>query len=138
MMILKLLGSTLCLISLSATIIDGAIAQSGRAGLIHGARDRIVWNTRAKLALDYNSQKYRDVIADAATLQKLDALDLQTALVTAQAYYLSGDKRGCVKYLRENFYSAKNPIYSPRSYFFRGGHPGTNVIPSLLMRCQTE
>ena len=133
---LKLL--TLCVLTLSAPIIDGAIAQSGRTGFIDGARDRIVGHTRAKLALDYNSQKYRDVIADAATLEKLDALDPQTALVTAQAYYLSGDKRGCVKYLRDNFYSSKHPNYPPRSYFFRDGHPGTNVVPALLMRCQTE
>jgi hypothetical protein len=135
---LKLLGSTLCLLSLSATIIDVAIAQSGRPGFTDRARDRIVGNTRAKLAQDYNSQKYSDVIADAATLQKLEALDPQTALVTAQAYYLSGDRRGCVKYIRDNFYSSRHPIYSPRSYFFGAGHPGTSVIPALLIRCQTE
>jgi hypothetical protein len=58
---------------------------------------------RAKLADDDYSGRFRDVIADSAALEKLHAMDNPTALVTARAYYRSGDKRGCVKYILGNF-----------------------------------
>ena len=99
-MSLKLLRSTLCLLSLSALVINGAIAQPSRAP---GVQD---W--KAKLAYDYNARHFRAAIADSAALEKLHALDAQTALVTAQAYYLAGDKAGCAKYLQENFYLSKD------------------------------
>ena len=111
---LKLLRSALCLVSVSALFPDGALAQSGGAGEI-----------RAKLAEDYNAGKYRDVIADAAALQKLDALDPQMALVTAQAYYKAGDLAGCAKYVQEDPYLSKDPIIDEE-------HPAA----VLLERCQ--
>ena len=113
-MSLKLLRSALCLVSVSALFPDGALAQSGGAGEI-----------RAKLAEDYYAGKYRDVIADAAALQKLDALDPQRALVTAQAHYKVGDLAGCAKYIQENPYLSKDPIID-------GEHP----VAELLERCQ--
>jgi hypothetical protein len=88
------LRSTLCLLTMSPLFMDGAIAQPGRTP---GVQD---W--KAKLAMDYNAGNYRAAIADAAALQKLDALDPQTARVTAQAYYKAGDFAGCVKYIKEN------------------------------------
>jgi hypothetical protein len=111
---LKLLRSTLCLLWLSALFVDGAIAQLGGAGDI-----------RAKFANDYNAGKFRDVIADAAALQKLNAMDAETARVTAQAYYKAGDYAGCVKYIRknENF----NPSVNPQL---------ADVGTILLKRCQ--
>ena len=111
---LKLLRSTLCLLSLSALFVEGAIAQSGGAGDI-----------RAKLAQDYNAGKYRDVITDAAALQKLGALDPQTALVTAQAYFKAGDRAGCAKYIQDDPYLSMDPIID-------GEHPAAE----LLERCQ--
>lgn len=85
---------------MSALFANGAIAQPGRT--------QGVWDWKGKLAEDYNAGKFRDVIADAAALDRLHALDAQTALVTAQAYYKVGDMRGCVKYLQENFYLSKD------------------------------
>jgi len=100
------------LLSSCALFVDRAIAQPGGTGDI-----------RAKLAGDYNAGKCRNVIADAAALQKLGALDPQTALVTAQAYYKAGDHAGCAKYIQENL--SKDPIID-------GEHPAAE----LLERCQ--
>jgi hypothetical protein len=111
---LKLLRSALCLLSLSALFVEGTLAQPGGTSEI-----------RAKFAQDYNAGKYRDAIADAAALQKLNALDPQTALVTAQAYYKAGDLAGCSKYIRENPYLSKDPIID-------GEHPAAE----LLDRCE--
>ena len=91
---LKLPRSTLCLLSLSALFADGANAQP--------VRTPSVGDWKAKLAFDYNAGNFRAAIADAAALQKLDALDPQTARVTAQAYYKGGDFAGCVKYIKEH------------------------------------
>lgn len=92
---LKLLRSALCLVSVIALLTDGALAQAVGAGEI-----------RAKLAEHYNAGKYRDVIADAAALQKLNALSPQMALVTAQSYFKLGDYAGCVNYIQEQFGSS--------------------------------
>jgi hypothetical protein len=75
---LRPLRPTLCLLLMSALFVDGAIAQPG--GTLS------VQNAKTKFAMDYNAGKYKDVIADSAALEKLHALDAQTALVTAQAY----------------------------------------------------
>jgi hypothetical protein len=53
---------------------------------------------KAKFANDYNSGKYRDVIADGEILKKMNALDAQSALIIGQAYYKAGDFAGCVRY----------------------------------------
>jgi hypothetical protein len=58
---------------------------------------------KAKFAQDYNARRYKDVIADAELLRKHGALDAQSMLVVAQAYYQSGDKTGCVHYIDRNF-----------------------------------
>ena len=47
--------------------------------------------------------KYKDVIADAEALKKTGALDAASMQIIAQAYYLSGDKQGCLKYIKDNF-----------------------------------
>ena len=86
---LKLLRSTLCLLSVSALFVDGAIAQSGGAAA-----------AKTKFANDYNAGKWRDVIADADMLKKAGALDAQAQLVIGQAYFKAGDYAGCVKYAK--------------------------------------
>ncbi|HEX3755436.1 MAG TPA: hypothetical protein VHV26_10200 [Rhizomicrobium sp.] len=86
---LKLLRSTLCLLSVSALFVDGAVAQSGGAAA-----------ARAKFANDYNAGKWRDAIADADMLKKAGALDAQNQLIIGQAYYKAGDFAGCVKYAK--------------------------------------
>ncbi|HWC64266.1 MAG TPA: hypothetical protein VG501_11630 [Rhizomicrobium sp.] len=54
-----------------------------------------------KLAQDFNGKNYSGVIADGEALKKAGALDAQTATYVTQAYYLSGNKAGCVKYVRD-------------------------------------
>lgn len=72
---------------------------------------------KAKFANDYNARKYKDVIADAEVLRKYNALDGNAMQIIAQAYYQSGDKAGCVRYIKSNFSS-----------------PGDSTL-ELLMRC---
>ena len=55
---------------------------------------------KAKFANDYNAGKYKDVIADGEILRKAGALDGQSQLLVAQAYYKSGDNAGCVRYAK--------------------------------------
>lgn len=58
---------------------------------------------KAKFANDYNAKKYKDVIADSEALKSHNALDANSMQIIAQAYYLSGDKQGCLKYIKSNF-----------------------------------
>jgi hypothetical protein len=58
---------------------------------------------KAKFANDYNAKNYKEVIADADALKKVGALDTAAMQVVAQSYYLSGDKQGCLKYIKGNF-----------------------------------
>jgi hypothetical protein len=58
---------------------------------------------KAKFANDYNAKKYKDVIDDSEALKKNGALDANSMQIIAQAYYLSGDKNGCLKYIKSNF-----------------------------------
>jgi hypothetical protein len=58
---------------------------------------------KAKFANDYNARKYKDVIDDSEALKKNGALDAASMQIVAQAYYLSGDKNGCLKYIKSNF-----------------------------------
>lgn len=58
---------------------------------------------KAKFANDYNARKYKDVIEDSEALKKHGALDAASMQIVAQAYYLSGDKNGCLKYIKNNF-----------------------------------
>lgn len=58
---------------------------------------------KTKLANDYNARNYAGVIADADALRKGGGLDGATMQVVAQSYYLSGNKAGCIKYIKNNF-----------------------------------
>jgi hypothetical protein len=58
---------------------------------------------KAKFANDYNAKKYKDVIDDSEALKKNGVLDANSMQIIAQAYYLSGDKNGCLKYIKNNF-----------------------------------
>lgn len=71
-------------------------AKSGDAS-IGGAQA-----AKVKFANDFNGHKYRDVIADGEILRKSNALDGNSMLVIAQAYYQSGDKTGCIHYIKQN------------------------------------
>ena len=55
---------------------------------------------KTKLANDYNAKSYAAVIADGEALQKAGAMDAASAQVVAQSYYLSGNKAGCIKYVK--------------------------------------
>ena len=73
---------------------------------------------KAKFANDYNARKYKDVIDDSEALKKNGVLDANSMQIIAQAYYLSGDKQGCLKYIKSNF----------------GANPGDTTL-ELQMRC---
>jgi hypothetical protein len=66
--------------------------KSGDTSTVAGAK--------AKFANDYNAGRYKDVIADAEALRKLNALDGQSKLIVAQAYYKANDYAGCVRYTK--------------------------------------
>ena len=53
-----------------------------------------------KLGQDYAAKNYAGVIADGDALQKAGALDAATSTYVTQAYYLSGNKAGCIKYVK--------------------------------------
>jgi hypothetical protein len=109
----KLLRLTLYLLLMGAVVTGNATAQPDRPAS--------VYDTKAKFAEDYNAHKFKDAIADAAALQKLNAMDTGIAEVVAQAYYLSGDMPGCAKYIQENL------------------DPSTNrAVAGLLRRCQAQ
>jgi hypothetical protein len=55
---------------------------------------------KAKFANDYNAGRFRDVIADADLLRKNNALDANSQLIIAQAYYKANDYAGCVRYTK--------------------------------------
>jgi hypothetical protein len=69
-------------------------AKSGDVSLGGAAAGKI------KLNNDYNAKNYAGVIADADALKKVGALDVATMQVVAQSYYLSGNKAGCIKYVK--------------------------------------
>src|SRR5580698_5579530 len=59
-----------------------------------------------KLASDYSARNYAAVISDGDALKKAGPLDPTSAAVVAQAYYLSGNKAGCIKYVRDEIGAA--------------------------------
>ncbi len=73
---------------------------------------------KAKFANDYNARKYKEVIADGEDLKKNGVLDAASMQIIAQAYYLSGDKNGCLRYIKSNF----------------GANPNDTTL-TLQMRC---
>ncbi|HKD46099.1 MAG TPA: hypothetical protein VKB67_00270 [Rhizomicrobium sp.] len=74
---------------------------------------------KAKFANDYNARKYKEVIEDSEALKKNNVLDAASMQVVAQAYYLSGDKQGCLKYIKSNF----------------GANPSSDATLQLQMSC---
>jgi len=74
---------------------------------------------KIKFANDYNAGRYRDVIGpDADALRKYSELDGESMRIVAQAYYQSGQKAECVRYIKDNF----------------GGGAGEGLL-QMLMRC---
>jgi len=57
---------------------------------------------KAKFANDANAGRWKDVIADGDVLAKNNALDGQSQLVVAQAYYQSHDPKGCINYVKRH------------------------------------
>src|SRR5215469_1679672 len=74
---------------------------------------------KTKFANDYNARKYKEVIEDSEALKKNNVLDAASMQVVAQAYYLSGDKQGCLKYIKSNF----------------GASPSSDATLQLQMSC---
>jgi hypothetical protein len=94
------------------------IAQMKDAIAIRSGDTSTPGGAKAKFANDYNARKYKDVIDDADALKKHGVLDASSMQIVAQAYYLSGDKNGCLKYIKNNF----------------GANPGDATL-ELQMRC---
>jgi hypothetical protein len=57
---------------------------------------------KAKFAADAGAGRWKDVIAGGEALKKTGALDAQSMLVVAQAYYKISDPKGCMSYIRNN------------------------------------
>jgi len=57
---------------------------------------------RAKFAQDAAAGRWDAVIAGGEALRKNNALDAQSMLVIAQAYYRKNDPAGCMRYIRSN------------------------------------
>lgn len=73
---------------------------------------------KVKFANDNAARRYSEVIADGELLRKYGALDAQSMQVIAQAYWLSHNPTGCIRYIRNAF----------------GGNASTEVL-QLEMRC---
>jgi hypothetical protein len=74
---------------------------------------------KAKFAADANAGRWKDVIASGDALKKAGALDTQSMLVIAQAYYKVSDAKSCMSYIRNNL----------------GGGAGGEGGLQLLQRC---
>ncbi len=57
---------------------------------------------RAKFDTDYRAGRLRETIADEDLLRKFGALDGQSMVIIAQAYYQLGDYRGCLRYASDH------------------------------------
>lgn len=57
---------------------------------------------KAKFANDAAAGRWKDVIADGDLLAKNNALDGQSQLVIAQAFYQSHDPKGCIGYIKRH------------------------------------
>jgi len=57
---------------------------------------------KAKFANDYRAGRYSAVIADGDLLRKAGALDRQSMVVIAQAYYQMHNYSGCLRYIKAN------------------------------------
>ena len=87
-------------------------AKTGQGGGATGAK--------AKFANDYNAGRYSAVVGeDADALRKAGAMDGQSAVIVAQAYYLMHDYDYCIRHVRDL------------------GHVGQSTL-ELLDRCAYE
>jgi hypothetical protein len=73
--------------------------EAGKAGdtSIGGAL-----GAKAKIAVDANAGRYKDVIADGEALRKSGAMDPTYSLIVAQAYYQLHNPKGCMDYIKSN------------------------------------
>ena len=53
---------------------------------------------KAKFDADYRARRFRDTIENEALLRKYGALDAQSMVIIAQAYYQLGEYSGCLRY----------------------------------------
>ncbi|MBW8709392.1 MAG: hypothetical protein JF627_09065 [Alphaproteobacteria bacterium] len=74
------------------------ISQFKSAIAISSADPNTPGGAKAKFAQDYNSGKFKEVIADAEYLKKNNVFDAQSQLIVGQAYYKARDFAGCVRY----------------------------------------
>lgn len=74
------------------------------------------------LAAHYNARQYGKVIGDADVLRRFGVLDGQAQMIVAQAYYLSGNCNGAIRYLRG----------------MMGSSGGTQQQLELLMTCASK
>jgi tetratricopeptide (TPR) repeat protein len=52
---------------------------------------------RAKFAADWRARRYSDVVSDTDLLRKYGAMDTQSSVVVAQAYYMMHDYKSCIR-----------------------------------------
>jgi hypothetical protein len=73
---------------------------------------------RAKMANDYRAKNYREVIASADQIRKMDKLTAIESQLVAQSYFLAGDKPGCQRYIQAAY-----------------GKNAPDPVLEILMRC---
>lgn len=73
---------------------------------------------RAKMAKDYLAKNYREVIASADQIRKMDRLTGVESQLVAQSYFLAGDKPGCQRYIKAAY-----------------GSNAPDAVLEILMRC---
>ncbi len=77
---------------------------------------------KAKFAADYNARRYSQVInEDAALLKKYGVFDSQSQLIVAQAYYLTGNYAGAIRYLRQSGLNTQQKLELMLSAAYKGG-----------------
>ena len=87
--------------AVKSTADDTAIINQFKNAIsISSADPNTPGGAKAKFAQDYNSGKYKDVIADAEYLKKNNVFDAQSQLIVGQAYFKAGDNAGCVRYAK--------------------------------------
>ena len=80
---------------------------------------------KAKFANDAQSGNWRGVIADADILKKMNALDAQSMVVVAQAYYRLNDSKNCIAYIRSNRLGGETALQTLQRCAYDAGDEAT-------------
>ncbi len=80
---------------------------------------------KAKFANDVNAQRWKDVIADGDALAKTNALDAQSHVIIAQAYYALHDAKNCMGYIKRNGLGGETALQTLQRCAYDAGDEAT-------------